>query len=130
MVEGERADSYSRGDPGPSGSNSVPYASHDHGSNVVARSVREGRPRGTILRDSSRGGMGREENKGMATPPEPCYLEGDCDSRSLAWTLHPPRLPERVRNFDDAEGFLELRGMRRLGTLLPRDGARRRGRAW
>src|SRR2546427_8937057 len=128
MVEGERAGSYSRGDPGPSGSNSVPYASHDHGSNVVARSVREGRPGGTVLRDSSRGGMGREENRGMATPPEPCYLEGDCDSRGLAGTLHPPRLPERVRNFDDAEGLLELRVRRRLGPLLRRDDARRRVR--
>src|SRR6266705_6923588 len=129
MVEGERTCSYSRRDPGSSGSYSVTHASHDHRSDVVARSFREGRPGGTVLRDSSRGGMGREENRGMAAASEPCDVEGNCDSRGLARTLHTPRLPEGVRNFDDAEGLLELRVRRGLGTLLRRDDARRRIRS-
>src|SRR5437879_9840036 len=72
--------------------------------------------------------MGREENRGVAPPSEPCDVEGDCDSRGLAGTLHPPCLPERVWNFDDAEGLLELCVRRGLGTLLRRDDAGRRVR--
>src|SRR5207253_9874875 len=131
LAEGERACSYSPWDPGQSGSYSVPHASHDHRGNVVAGSVREGRRRRTVLRGCCRGWMGREENRGMAPPSEPCDIEGDCDSRSLAGTLHPPRLPERVWNFDDAEGLLELCVRRGLGALLRGDdaGRRVRGRA-
>src|SRR5438094_7752880 len=72
-----------------------------------------------------------EEKRGMAASPELCDVEGDCDSRSLAGTLHPPRLPERVWNLDDAEGLLELCVRRGLGALLRRNdaGRRVRGRA-
>src|SRR5437660_11291355 len=95
LAEGERACSYYPWDPGQSGSYSVPHASHDHRGNVVARAVREGGRRRTVLRDSSRGWMGREENRGMAPPSEPWDVEGNCDSRGLAGTLYSPSLPDR-----------------------------------
>src|SRR2546426_9548374 len=123
MVAGERTCSYSPGDPGSSGSYSVPYASHDHGGDVVAWSVREGRPRGIVLCDSSRGKLGCEGTGGMVATPEPSDVERDCDTRSLAGTLHSPRLSERIWKINDEEGLLELRVRRGLGALLRRDDA-------